>query len=492
MQADRIPHRGRWAGLLVLCLGVLMIVLDTTIVNVALPSIREDLHFSETSLVWVTNVYMLTFGSTLLVGGRLGDVFGRRRVFFLGILLFMATSLACGLANTRGLLVAARAVQGVAGAVVVAVALSLIMSLFDDRAERAKAVGIYGFVTAGGGSIGVVLGGVLTSVFEWHWIFFVNLPIGMGVAAFCAELPPDARSNAARGRLDIWGAVAVTAFLMLANYAIVNAHEDGWSSTRTCGLIASSAALLIAFLAIESRASAPLIPLGILKLRNFAISNTVGLLWYAGLAPWVYFLALYLQQVLGYAPINIGLAFLPMNVIMAIFSLGVSARLVTRFGIRATLATGLIIGAAGLALLARVPVDGTILRDVLPGMVLIGIGAGVAYSALLIASTSDVASSDFGLASGIAGTARIVGGALGLAVLASLSAARTSSLLESGTKTAFALTGGYRLALLVGAAWAAIAALLCIAFLRAATPSHTQRSRANASVSPSGIRSDSP
>jgi len=235
--------------------------------------------------------------------------------------------------------------------------------------------------------------------------------------------------------------------------------------------------LLIAFLVIESRASVPLMPLGILKLRNFAISNTVGLFWYAGLAPWVYFLALYLQQVLGYAPIKIGLAFLPMNVIMAAFSLGVSARLITRFGIRAPLATGLIIGAAGLALLARVPVDGSILQDVLPGMVLIGIGAGVAYSALLIASTSDVAPSDFGLASGIAGTARIVGGALGLAVLASLSAARTRSLLESGVEPALALTGGYRLALLVGAAWAGIAALLCIAFLRAATPSHATLAR---------------
>ena len=260
----------RWLALYVLCLGVLMIVLDTTIVNVALPSIREDLGFSETSLVWVVNAYMLTFGGFLLLGGRLGDLFGHRRLFLLGITLFTLASLACGLSNSQALLVSARAVQGLGGAVVSAVALSLIMNLFTEPAERAKAMGIYGFVCAGGGSIGVLLGGVLTSAFNWHWIFLVNLPIGVAVYALCLVLLPDGRGQAAGGRLDVAGATTVTSSLMLAVYAIVNGNESGWTSTQSVGLLAAAAVLLAIFLGIEARVRAPLMPLGLFRLRNVA------------------------------------------------------------------------------------------------------------------------------------------------------------------------------------------------------------------------------
>src|SRR5689334_4437800 len=318
----------RWWALYVLCSGVLMIVLDTTIVNVALPSIREDLKFSETSLVWVVNAYMLTFGGCLLLGGRLGDLYGHKRLFLVGLTLFTLASLGCGLAQSQGVLVAARAVQGLGGAVVTAVALSLIMMLFTDATERAKAMGVYGFVCAGGGSIGVLLGGALTSTLSWHWIFLVNLPIGVVVYWLCTTLIPSIRSQVADRRLDVWGAITVTSSLMLAVYAIVNRNEAGWTSGQTLGLLAAAAVLLVAFIMIEARVPAPLMPLSIFKLRNLTIANTIGVLWAAGMFAWFFISALYLQLVLGYGPMQVGLAFLPANIIMAVCSLGLSAKLV--------------------------------------------------------------------------------------------------------------------------------------------------------------------
>ncbi|HEV8391697.1 MAG TPA: MFS transporter, partial [Dongiaceae bacterium] len=370
-----IEGKRRWLALLILCLGDLMIVLDTTIVNVALPSIRADLQFTETSLVWVVNAYMLTFGGFLLLGGRLGDLYGHRRLFLSGIALFTLASLGCGLANSQELLIAARAVQGIGGAVVSAVALSLIMLLFTEAAERAKAMGIFGFVMAGGGSVGVLLGGLLTDTLDWHWIFLVNLPVGIAVFALCLALIPAGRSQAAGGRLDIAGAMTVTISLMLAVYAIVNGNEIGWSSTQTLGLLAIAAALLAAFLVIESRVASPLMPLGLFRFRNLATSNVLGVLWAAAMFAWFFLSALYMQLVLGATPRQVGLAFLPANLIMGAFSLGWSAKLVTRFGIRTPLAVGLALAAAGLALFARAPADGAFLIDVLPGMTLLGLGA---------------------------------------------------------------------------------------------------------------------
>jgi EmrB/QacA subfamily drug resistance transporter len=452
--------RQRWLALMVLCLGVLMIVLDTTIVNVALPSMREDLGFSETSLVWVVNAYMLTFGGFLLLGGRLGDLYGHRRLFLLGIALFTFASLACGLAQTQGVLIAARAVQGLGGAVVSAVALSLIMNLFTEPAERAKAMGVYGFVCAGGGSIGVLLGGLLTSALSWHWIFLVNLPIGAAVYVLCLKLLPDLPGQAGAGRLDVGGAVSVTGSLMLAVYAVVNGNEAGWTSGQTLGLLGSATALFALFLAIERRVTSPLVPLRLFRLRNVATANVVGVLWSAAMFAWFFISALYLQLVLGYSAMQVGLAFLPANLIMAAFSLGLSAKIVMRYGIRAPLAVGLALAAVGLLLFARAPADGHFALDVLPGMLLLGLGAGVAFNPVLLAAMSDVAPSESGLASGVVNTAFMMGGALGLAVLASLAASRTGGLLAAGAAPAVALNGGYQWAFMVGAGFAALAALL--------------------------------
>jgi EmrB/QacA subfamily drug resistance transporter len=457
--------RTRWLALIVLCLGDLMIVLDVTIVGVALPSIREDLGFSEESLAWVVNAYLLTFGGFLLLGGRLGDIVGHRRMFLAGIGLFTFASVACGLAGSQGMLVAARAVQGIGGAIVSAVALSLIVTLFTEPAERAKAMGVFGFVASGGGSIGVLLGGVLTDTLDWHWIFLVNVPVGIAVFALTLVLLPASRGQAG-GRLDVAGAVTVTAASMVAVYAIVNGNDAGWTSARTLGLLALAATLVGAFLAIESRTSAPLVPLGLFRLRNLAISNVVGVLWAAAMFAWFFLAALYLQLVLGYSPLEVGLAFLPGNVIMGVLSLGLSAKIVMRFGIRAPLAAGLGTAAVGLVLFARAPVDGSFVVDVLPGMILLGVGAGIAFNPVLLAAMGDVAPSEAGLASGVVNTSFMMGGALGLAVLASLAASRTDTLLASGEGAVEALNGGYRVAFLAGALFAALAATIGGALLR--------------------------
>lgn len=400
-----MDSRRRWWALTVLCLGVLMIVLDTTIVNVALPSIRTDLAFSETSLVWVVNAYMLTFGGFLLLGGRLGDLYGQRRLFLAGLVLFTLASLACGLANSQGLLIVARAVQGLGGAVVSAIALSLIMNLFIEPAERAKAMGVYGFVCAGGGSIGVLLGGVLTDALNWHWIFLVNLPIGVAVFALCLVLLPGGRGRAAGARLDVAGAVTVTSSLMLAVYAIVNGNETGWTSSQTLGMLAAAAVLMGVFLRIESRVPTPLVPLGLFRLRNVAVANLVGVLWAAAMFAWFFISALYMQLVLGYSAMQVGLGFLPANLIMA-------------------------------------------------------------FNPVLLAAMSDVAPSESGIASGVVNTAFMMGGALGLAVLASAAAARTAHLTSAGAQPLAALNGGYQLAFLLGAVFAAAAAVLGAVLMR--------------------------
>ena len=465
---ETLDSRRRWLALIVLCLGDLMIVLDSKIVNVALPSIRANLGFSETSLVWVVNAYLLTFGGFLLLGGRLGDLYGHRRLFLSGVVFFTLASLACGLAETQTLLVAARAVQGIGGAVVSAVALSLIMNLFTEPAERVKAMGVFGFVMAGGGAIGVLLGGVLTDTLDWHWIFLVNLPIGLLVFALCLALVPASRNRAQAVRLDVTGAVMVTVSLMLAVYAIVNANARGWVSTATVGLLLAAAVLLVLFLVIESRVAAPLVPLGLFRLRNLATANLVGILWAAAMFAWFFLSALYLQQVLGYSPLQVGLSFLPANLIMGAFSLGLSARLVMRFGIRRPMAAGLLLAALGLMLFARAPVDGRFILDVLPSMILLGIGAGMAFNPVLLAAMNDVDQSESGLASGIVNTAFMMGGALGLAVLASLAGARTEDRLAAGAASREALAAGYHLAFLMGAGFALVAAFLGALLIRTA------------------------
>jgi EmrB/QacA subfamily drug resistance transporter len=463
-------NRTRWLALYVLTLVSLMIVLDATIVNVALPSIKDDLGFSETSLAWVVNAYLLTYGGFLLLGGRLGDLYGHRRLFLFGIALFTVASLACGLSTTQWMLIGARTVQGLGGAVASAVSLSLMMTLFTEPAERAKAMGIFGFVAAGGGSLGVVLGGVLTDLISWHWIFLVNVPIGALVIFLSMRLLPTERAEAISGRLDVAGAVTVTTALIIAVYAIVNGNQNGWTSATTLGLLGASVAALVLFLGIESRVRSPLVPLGLFKHRNISVSNIVGVLWAAAMFAWFFLSALYLQLVLGYSPLKVGLSFLPANLIMGAFSIGISAKLVMRFGFRKPLATGLLLAAAGLLLFVRAPVDGNFLVDVLPSMILLGFGAGIAFNPVLLAAMSDVEPSESGLASGLVNTSFMMGGALGLAVLASIAASRSSSLRLGGAGELSALTGGYHLAFLVGAAFAAGAALIGGTLLREAEP----------------------
>ena len=461
-----IEGNRRWLALIVLCSGSLMIVLDTTIVNVALPSIRADLGFSETSLAWVVNAYLLTFGGFLLLGGRLGDLFGHRRLFLFGIGLFTLASLACGLATSQHVLIGARAVQGLGGAIVSAVSLSLIMTMFTEAGERAKAMGVFGFVAAGGGTVGVLLGGVLTDVLDWHWIFIVNLPVGVAVFGFCLVLLPSGRGLAAT-QLDVAGAATVTAALMLAVYAIVNGNQTGWTGAQTLGLLGGSVALLAVFLGIEARVSSPLMPLRLFRLRNVATSNVVGVLWAAGMFAWFFLSALYLQLILGYSPLRVGLAFLPANLIMAAFSLGLSAKLVMRFGIRIPLGVGLSIAATGLVLFARAPVDGSYVTDVMPSMILLGFGGGMAFNPLLLAAMTDVDPAESGLASGVVNTAFMMGGALGLAVLTSVAASHTSDLRASGDGPLVALNGGYHVAFLIGAVFAFSAAAIGASVLRA-------------------------
>ena len=466
-----LEGRTRWFALYVLCLGTLMIVLDATIVNVALPTIKSSLHFSDTSISWVVNAYLLTFGGFLLLGGRLGDLYGPRRLFVGGIALFTLASLVCGVSDTKGLLIGARAVQGLGGAVASAVSLALTMTLFTEQGERAKAVGIFGFVASGGGSIGVLLGGVLTNWLDWHWIFLVSIPIGVAVVFLTMRLLPSTEGAASGGRLDVGGALTVTGSLMMAVYAIVNGQTAGWLSLQTVGLLVGAAVVFVAFLGVESRVPLPLVPLGLFRLRNLATANAVGVLWAGAMFAWFFVSALYLKYVLHYSPIEIGLSFLPANLIMGALSIGVSAKLVMRYGIRKPLAVGLLVAAAGLALFVRAPVHGSFATDILPSMLLLGFGAGIAFNPVLLAAMSDVAPEEAGLASGLVNTSFMMGGALGLAILASIAASRTSTLTSAGESSSAALTGGYHAAFLGGAIFAVTAVALGVGLLRTRAPS---------------------
>jgi EmrB/QacA subfamily drug resistance transporter len=465
-----MDSRTRWLALYVLCLGDLMIVLDGTIVNVALPSIRDDLGFSQTSLAWVVNAYLLTFGGFLLLGGRLGDLFGHRRLFLIGISLFTVASLACGLANSQGLLVAARAVQGVGGAVVSAVALSLLMTLFTEQADRAKAMGVFGFVLSGGGVIGVLAGGILTDVLNWHWIFLVNIPVGVLVYVLSLRLLPTQRGPAAGGRVDVAGAITVTASLMITVYAIINGNEDGWTSTQTLGLLGAAAALLAIFLAIEARISSPLMPLGLFRNRNVSSANVLGVLMAAGMFAYFFFSALYLQLVLEYSPLEVGLAYLPGTIVWGAASLLLSDRLVMRYGIKTPLLTGLGLMTVALLLLARTPADGDWAVNILPATIALGLGAGIAFNPLLLAAMRGVAQEQAGLASGVVNTAFMMGGAVGLAVLASLADRRTGNLVAGGDGSLAALNSGYHVAFLVGAVFIVASWVVGAALLRVETP----------------------
>ncbi len=467
-QANSNSERSRWVALVVLCVGMLMIVLDATIVNVALPSIQSDLGFSQSSLAWVVNAYLIAFGGLLLLAGRLGDLLGRRSVFLTGLTVFTLASLVCGLADSQAVLIGARFVQGVGGALTSAVILGMIVTMFPEPGEQARAIGVYSFVASAGGSIGLLAGGALTEAINWHWIFFVNLPIAVATGVFAVRiLARDKGLGLGRGA-DIPGALLIVSSLMLGVYTIVEAANYGWGSAHTLGFGAVAAALLAGFIVRESRAENPLVPLRIFRSRNLSGANAIQALMVAGMFGMFFLGALYLQQVLGFTSLEVGLAFLPVTAIIGTLSLGFSAKLILRFGARATLLPGLVAISAGLLLFSRISVDGSYWSEVLPAMVLVGTGAGLSFPSLMGLAMSGVKPSDAGLASGLVNTTLQVGGAIGLAVLATLSTERTASLESAGHSSASALVDGYQLAFLVGAGLVAVAVGIALTVLRSA------------------------
>ena len=459
--------QSRWATLVLLCTGVLMIVLDVTVVNVALPAIQEDLDFSQAGLAWVVNAYLISFGGLLLLAGRLGDLWSRRDVFLVGMAVFTTASFVCGAAGSQEVLTAARFVQGVGGAMTSAVVLGMIVTLFPEPGEQAKAIGVYAFVASAGGSIGLLAGGVLTDILSWHWIFYLNIPIGIATLALSLRTLPRDRGIGLRQGSDVLGAVLVTSALMVGVYTIVEpAAEQGWTDGSTLGLAALSVGLLIAFVGREASARTSLVSLDIFRSREVSAANAIQALSIAGMFGMFFLGVLYLQQVLGYAPMLTGTAFLPTTIVMGTLSVRYSERLIMKVGATAVLTPGLVLIAAGLALFARVPVDGSYVVDVLPPILLIGAGAGVCFPALMTLAMSGATPENAGLASGLVNTSAQVGAAIGLAVLATLSATRTETLLDSGDSPTAALVGGYQLALLVGAGLVLMAVVVALVAFR--------------------------
>jgi EmrB/QacA subfamily drug resistance transporter len=458
--------RQRWIALVVLCAGFLMIVLDQTIVNVALPSIQTDLHFSQSALAWVVNAYLIAFGGLLLLAGRLGDLIGRRRVFLSGLSVFTVASLACGLADTQSMLIGARFIQGVGGAMTSAVILGMIVTMFQKPAERAQALGVYSFVAAAGGAIGLLAGGVLTQAINWHWIFFVNLPIGVATAALTMRLLPDDAGTGLQKGADAPGALLIVAALMLVVYAIVETGSYGWGSARTLVVGGAGLALLAAFVARQALAAHPLVPLRIFASRTVSIANLMFGLVVAGMFGMFFVGALYLQRVLHYDAIEVGLAFLPVAIGIALLALGLAARLIIRIGTKSTLITGLILVVIGLLVFRRAPANADYVADLLPAMTTIGVGAGLVFPSVVTLAMSAATPEDSGLASGLVNTTRQVGGVLGTAILATLATAHSDALRSHGAAAAAALLGGYRLAFTIAAALVLAAIPLGLLLLR--------------------------
>jgi EmrB/QacA subfamily drug resistance transporter len=480
MTASNDTDRNRWLALYVLCAGVLMIVLDATIVNVALPSIQDDLGFSQSSLAWVVNAYLIAFGGLLLLAGRLGDLLGQRRIFLIGLAVFTIASVLCATAQTQGMLIAARFVQGIGGALSSAVVLGMIVTMFPEPREQAKAIGVYGFVASAGGSIGLLAGGALTEAINWHWIFFINVPVGIATAYFARRLVTPREGLGFGAGADLPGAVVLTTGLMLFVYTILEVGDRGWGSGRTLLLGAVSLLLVAGFVARQARIENPLMPLRLFHSRNVVGANLVIALVVAGMFSMFFLGALYLQRILGYDPLAVGLAFLPSTLVMGTMSLRFSDRLNMRYGPKATLIPAMVSITAGLLLFARTPVDGDFLADIVPPMVLFGLGAGVAFPSLMTLAMSGATPADAGLASGLINATVQVGGAIGLAVLATLATERTDGLRADGESVASALNGGYHLAYLIGAILVAVAIVVAFSVLRAPRPPDTAHAESRA------------
>ncbi len=467
----------RWTALILLCVAQFIVVLDASIVNVALPSIGKGLHFSEANLPWVVNAYVIAFGGFLLLGGRAADLLGRRRVFMAGLLVVGIASLAAGFAANQGQLIAARAAQGLGAAIVSPAALSIVTTLFQDGAERNKALGAWGAVAGSAGAAGVLLGGILTDSLGWEWVLWVNVPVSLIALALTPGLIPESRSESATRHFDAAGAVSVTAGLSVLAYAFLDASSSGWGSTKIVSLLTLSVVLLAAFVAIELRSKAPLVPFRIFRLRTLTGANTVGLLLGASLFSMFYFISLYMQQVLGYSPIHAGLSYLPLAVTI-IIAAGLGGQLVTRFGFKPILAAGMLFVSAGLLWFSQVSVGGGFLTDILGASLLAAIGLGFGFVTSTIAAVSGVEEREQGLASGLINTSQQIGGALGLAVLSTIATTRTDHVMATGASTLpNALTEGFQSAFLGGAVIAALGFVATLVLIR------TRDSRAHVEMS---------
>jgi EmrB/QacA subfamily drug resistance transporter len=458
--------RGRetnpWVVLVLICLAQFMVILDATIVNVALPSIQKDLHLSEGSLQWLVNAYTLVFGGFLLLGGRLGDLLGRKRVFLVGLVIFTGASLLNGLASSEGVLVASRALQGLGAALISPAALSIISTTFAEGAERAKALAVWAAIAIGGSAVGLILGGVLTQYFSWPWIFFVNVPVGIAAFLLSLRLIPESRDALEHRSYDLAGAVTVTGGLMALVYAIVDAQSAGWTSAKTLGFFALAVVLLAGFVAIELRTTAPLVRLSIFRIRSLLTANITMLLAMSGMFAMFFFNTLYIQEVLGYGPLKAGLAFLPFTAGVMI-SAGLASQFAPRLGVRRVAAAGMLLAAAGLALLTQLPVNGSYAANVLPSILLSSLGMGAVFMPLTLIATTGLDDDDQGLASGLFNTSQQIGGALGLAVLSTLAASKTSS---AGGSPTHALVVGFHWAFAAGAVVMIAALVVMIALLR--------------------------
>jgi EmrB/QacA subfamily drug resistance transporter len=471
MSAIAAPFRtetrdtNRWLVLVIACLAQFMVVLDATIVNVALPSIQRGLHFSSSSLPWVINAYTLVFGGFLLLGGRAGDLLGRKRLFIAGVALFSLASLLNGLAQSSTMLIVGRGLQGLGGALLSPAALSIITTTFTDQTERTRALGVWSAIAAGGGAVGLLLGGVLTDLASWEWIFFVNVPVGLATLLLTLRYIPESRAHLEHRTFDLAGATSVTAGLVIIVFAIVKAQSFGWGSARTIGLLAGGVALLGLFALIESRSKQPLMRLSIFKVRTLATADAVLLLVASGLFGMFFFASLYVQNILGYSPLKAGLAFLPITAGIVIGA-GIAQQLIRRIGVRNLALVGVVIAAAGLAWLVRLPVHGSYVTDLLVGLLPMSIGMGFVFVPITLLGTGGVTDDDAGLASGLFNTAQQVGGSLGLAILSTLAASKTTSLLHSGHDQASAAVGGYHVAFLAAAIMLAAGAVILAASLR--------------------------